>query len=519
MNIAGFVNHGFEGDIVNVEVDLRRGIPGVDIVGLPDNAVREARERVRVSIRNSGFDFPRERVLINLAPAGVKKEGASFDLSIAAGILFASHQISVYGVSGIMFLGELELSGRIRGVNGVISAVSRAAERGIGMIVVPMENLREALSVFGRGIYGIEFLSQLPDLLQKLASGVPQGVRPAGSANGGFDKGADPGGGAPEYDFKDMRGHKFLKRALEVAAAGGHHVYMFGPPGSGKTMSAMRLPGILPDLTGKEAVEVTRIHSIGGKLDGREGLIKRPPVRMPHHTASREGIIGGGKDQLPGEISLAHRGVLFLDEAPEFSKTLLQSLREPLERGRVDIARSGVHYWYPARFQLVMTANPCPCGNLGKGDGSCFCSIQEIRKYWKKVGGALMDRIDIRIPVQSVSPDKLMSGEGESSMVIRRRVEEAVKIQRERFSGKGFSRNGEIPSPALMEYCVMNREGKEAFARASSRLELSSRACHSVLRVARTIADLEGKESISKDHVYEAVQHRRYGDGDYFWRR
>ncbi|RKX93987.1 MAG: ATP-binding protein [Spirochaetes bacterium] len=515
MNIAGFVNHGFDGDLVHVEVDLRRGIPGVDIVGLPDNAVREARERVRVSIRNSGFDFPRERVLINLAPAGVKKEGASFDLSIAAAVLFTSGQLVSPGAGEIMFLGELELSGRIREVNGVISAVSRGREAGIGLIVVPRQNLKEASTVFNRGVYGIDYLAEIPDLLGCIHSGRAERYKGAVTEASGIESSQQ----IRELDFSDIRGHKFLKRALEVAAAGGHHVYMFGPPGSGKTMSALRLPGILPDLTRDEAVEVTRIHSISGKLDSRKGLVKRPPVRMPHHTASREGLIGGGRDQLPGEISLAHRGILFLDEAPEFNKTLLQSLREPLERGRVDIARSDIHYWYPARFQLIMTANPCPCGNLGKGNRSCFCSIQEIRKYWKKVGGALMDRIDIRIPVESVKSSILMGEKGETSRSIRERVGKAVEIQRRRFKKTSFSKNVEIPAASLLEYCILSSSGKEAFTRASEKLELSSRACHSVLRVARTIADLEGKDILEKDHIYEAVQHRRYGDGDYFWRR
>ncbi len=514
MKVAGFVNHGFDGDMVRVEVDLRRGIPGVDIVGLPDSAVREARERVRVSIRNSGFDFPRERVLINLAPAGVRKEGASFDLSIAAAVLFNSGQLYFTGTDEIMFLGELELSGRVRKVNGVISAVSGAREAGIKLIILPRGNLKEASAVFRNGVYGIDYLAEIPDLLKSLENSnaeryTKQRENPCSVK--------DPP--AEGLDFSDIKGHKFLKRALEVAAAGGHHVYMFGPPGSGKTMSALRLPGILPDLTREEAVEVTRIHSIGGKLAKGIGLVARPPVRMPHHTASREGMTGGGKEQLPGEISLAHRGILLLDEAPEFSKTLLQSLREPMERGRVDIVRSDIHYWYPARFQLVMTANPCPCGNLGKGSGSCFCSIQDIRRYWRKVGGALMDRIDIRIPVESVDSSTLMEEKGEASISIRKRVERAAEIQRDRFRGTGISRNADIPASRLMEYCPLSKGGKEGFTKASRKLGLSSRACHSVLRAARTIADIEGKETIERDHVYEAVQHRRYGDGDYFWRR
>ncbi len=513
MNIAGFVNRGFEGDIVRVEVDLRRGIPGVDIVGLPDNAVRESRERVRVAVRNSGFLFPKERVLINLAPAGVRKEGASFDLSIAAGILFASGQLSCRLYPEIMFLGELELSGRIREVNGVLSAVSRGMEAGIRLMFVPAGNLEEASSVFKDGVAGVETLGQIGQVLSMLEGG--------GGTGSFFNSGAvkKDGGYESFLDFKDVKGHKFLKRALEVAACGGHHVFMFGPPGSGKTMAVLRLPGILPDLLPSEAVEVNRIYSLGGLLDERKGLVKRPPVRMPHHTASREGIIGGGKDQLPGEISLAHRGILFLDEAPEFSKTLLQSLREPLERRRIDIARSQVHYWYPAGFQLVMAANPCPCGNLGKRNGSCMCSLSEIHRYWKKMGGALMDRIDIRIPVQSVPTDKLISAGEEDSLSIRSRVERGVAVQRRRFSGCGFSRNSDIPARSLLKYCVLDEKGQASFGKASVKLGLSSRAAHSVLRVARTIADMEESGVIKSDHILEAVQHRRYGDGDFFWRR
>ena len=369
------------------------------------------------------------------------------------------------------------------------------------------------MSVYREGVLGLEFLSEIQDLF----NGTPAKKQGESSC-------ADvtlPGKQLPlfEADFRDIKGHTFLRRGLEVAAAGGHHLFLFGPPGSGKTMAASRLPSILPDLSLDEAVEVTRIHSLSGKLDSSTGLLTRPPLRMPHHTASREGIIGGGRDQLPGEISLAHRGILFLDEAPEFSASLLQSLREPLERGRIDIARSDIHYWYPARFQLVMAANPCPCGNLGKKNNSCICSIVEIQKYWKKVGGALMDRIDVRIPVRSVTADTLIKGEGESSSVIRRRVERTAEVQKVRYKGQPYSRNAEIPVSSLLKYCTLSDRGRDAFTTATEKLGLSSRACHSVLRLGRTIADMEGKFLIEKEHVYEAVQHRRYGDGDYFWKR
>ncbi len=509
MLVTSYAAGGFDGEVVGVEVDIRGGIPGVDIVGLPDGAVKEARERVRVAVRNSGFKFPADRILINLAPAGVRKEGASFDLPIAIALLHAAGQVAD-GVGGkVMILGELELSGRVRAVNGVLSAVASGQRERVGRFLVPTENLREASALGGSSVYGIGSLKEAVELLALLArGGAPQRrALPALAA------------GEPllEGDFADIRGQPFLKRALEVAAAGMHHVLLFGPPGSGKTMAARRFLSILPDLSRCDAIAATRIHSLAGTLPPHAGLLVRPPFRMPHHSASKEGLIGGGKNFRPGEVSLAHRGVLFLDEAPEFKKSLLQSLREPIEEGRVDIARAGASLWFPADFQLLLAANPCPCGNLGRDAGVCLCNPLEIHRYWKRLGGALLDRIDIRIPVRPVDPERILEAGEESSAAIRRRVERAIARQEHRFTGKSFSRNSRIPPGCLAAYCSLHLEARRAFAEAIKKLSLSSRACHSVLKVARTIADLSESETIDTVHLLEAIQHRRFGDGDFYW--
>jgi len=512
MTITSFASNGFNGQLVRVEVDIRRGIPGMDIIGLPDGAVLESRERVRAAIRNGGFELPKGRILINLAPAGLRKEGASFDLSLAAAILIKSGSITNSPGRRVMILGELMLSGEIRPVNGVLSAVSAASAEGIETIIVPAENIPEGLSLGWGNIYGISRLSEMPVLLTSILHGR---AVPAGNNK---DK---AGGFSTEsigIDFMDIRGLPFVKRGLEIAAAGRHNVLLFGPPGSGKTMSARGMRGILPPLDKSESIEVTRIYSTAGLLPAGSGLITVPPFREPHHSASEEGIIGGGKTIRPGEVSLSHRGVLFLDETPEFNKNLLQSLREPAEEGRIDIARAGRSCIYPADFQLLLAANPCPCGNLGRQEAVCICSRREVMSYWKKLGGALLDRIDIRIPVSPVPIEPITESNEESSAVIRGRVESAAAVQKRRYADESFSRNARISQRRLKDYCRMTGDAERAYITAVRKMKISSRACVSIMKTARTIADLRLEQgAIKQNDILEAVQHRRYGEQDFFW--
>jgi len=557
MSVMAYMPYGAGGIIIRVESDIRRGIPGVDITGLAEGAVRESRERVRAAFRNSGFSFPQDRILINLAPAGMKKDGAALDLPIALSVMAAAGIAPV--PEKILVMGELELSGRIRPVRGVLAAIAAGLAEGINEFIVPAENSCEAAILASAGYTasagsaasmtgensagkGAQFTAagNLQEAVHalfiraekgRLPMPIDAGIAGVTSANTAGNFTDDAIG-----DFANVRGQCVYKRALEIAAAGGHNALVFGPPGAGKTMLARRLPSIMAPLTTDEAVEVTRLYSLAGPLSGNSSgglhhgsshqfidrLITCPPFRSPHHSASAEGILGGGRIPRPGEISLAHFGVLFLDEAPEFRINVLQALREPLEDRVISISRAEGPVRLPAEFQLIMAANSCPCGRLGLRNeeghysgASCFCSPEEINRYWRKFGGALLDRVEIRtalLPPKTSDMAKNLPSNEEKSAAIAVRVMAAVEIQRRRFKGAGIRRNALIPPGKIETFCLMSEKAGNAIQKALAKLGLSGRAYHGILRVARTIADLDSKEIIETEHILEAVQHRRLGE-------
>jgi magnesium chelatase family protein len=492
--------HGIDGIRVEVEVDIAHGLPSFAIVGLPEPSVKESRERVRAAIKNAGFDFPNDRITINLAPADVRKEGSSFDLPIALGMLTAMGAIRPEALGNHLITGELSLDGRIKGIRGVLPMALLAAKEGFGRIIVPSENGREASVVKGIDVLGAPHLLDIVHYLK--GDGELSQFRPEEETEtrGVKDEG---------LDFADIKGQEQAKRALEIAAAGAHNMLMIGPPGSGKTMLARRIPTILPPLNYPEALETTKIHSIAGFLNEERFLVSERPFRAPHHTISDAGLIGGGSFPRPGEISLAHNGVLFLDEFPEFKRNILDSLRQPLESGNVVISRAAQAVTFPARFMLIAAMNPCPCGYYSDSRRPCICSGAQIHRYRTKVSGPLLDRIDIQIGVPPVTMRELsLDTEEESSTIIRKRVIAGRAIQAERFAGKTFYANGQMAARLVKKYCAVDVAARNLLEHAVERFGLSARAYHRILKVSRTIADLDGKTDIDESHVAEAVQYR-----------
>lgn len=494
--------NGLDGFNVEIEVDINAGIPCCEVVGLPDAAVKEAKERVRSAIKNSGYNYPLKRMVINLAPADRKKEGPLFDLAMAVGLLAASEQIESKKYKEFSIIGELSLDGSIRHISGLMPLLISGLQDGIKKFIVPFDNMAEASYIEGIEVYACK---SLREVVEFLSNHKELDIIPHNDYRKELDNIDDKNG----IDFSEVKGQYAAKRALEIAVCGGHNVLMIGPPGAGKTMLAKCIPTIMPRMSFNEAIEVTKIHSIAGILDKKEGIVKIRPFRSPHHTATIPSLTGGGTNSRPGEISMAHNGVLFLDEMPEYNRKTLESLRQPLEDGKITVARAAQTVEYPADFMLIASMNPCPCGNYGSSTQQCQCTASQIHKYVSKLSGPLLDRIDLHIEADSISFQEFRIEEDiESSADIRKRIDRVRAIQHVRFDGTNINTNAQMTSSMIKKYCNIDSMSEKLLEQAYNKLGLSARGTTRILKVARTIADIDNQKEINCNHIAEAIQYR-----------